>query len=176
MAGLAVLAAVGLFIVVSQASKGPEAVQAPISWTTRDIVLSLDHPVVHGHLTITARAGESSARVGLNAGVPSTAAAQDPVALLSGPAVRVSAWPSGRAATCLAPCELGLGWPLSTCKSGSCTSAFDVTVELEGPGRGSGNRVTVTVAGGVTGALTEHLPDGLTVDLAIDGAVAPGGS
>jgi hypothetical protein len=62
------------------------------------------------------------------------------------------------------------------CESGTCTTAFDVTVELITDGAGIGGSVMLDVAGGATAPLDQRLPDGLVVDLEVEGAIVPGGS
>jgi hypothetical protein len=192
LAGLAALTFVALFISLQQGFKAPEAVPAPVVWTSRDVVLSPDRPVVRGRLTLTAGpAPQSALRVGLNAGVPSTdrelsspgsgaaspSGSAQPAALISGPAVRLTATvASGAPRSCLAPCELELASALD-CDSGTCRIDFDVTVELISDGAAAlGGSVTVGVSGGATGPLDKRLPDGLVVDLAIEGAIVPRGS
>ncbi len=192
LAGLAALAFVALYITLQQTFKAPEAVPAPVVWTSRYVVLSPDRPVVRGQLTLTAGAApQSDLRVGLNSGVPSTegelsppgsgaaspSGSAQPAALISGPTVRLTATvASGAPRSCLAPCELELASALD-CDSGTCRIDFDVTVELISDGAALlGGSVTVGVSGGATAPLDKRLPDGLVVDLAIEGAIVPSGS
>ena len=191
VAGVGVLGFVWLWITLQQAFPAPKAVPAPIAWTSEDVVLSDDRTVAHGRLTLTASAAPSSnVRVGLNAGVPSTDAtvrpsssgptgpseSTAPAALISGAVVRLTASNgSGAPQSCFAPCELQLPWAFD-CESGVCSTAFDVTVDLISDSAGSGGSVTLNVAGGATAPLDQRLPDGLVVDLEVQGAVAPGGS
>ncbi len=190
LAGLAVLGFIWLYVSLQQSYKAPQAVVAPVSWTSRDVVLSPDRPIVHGHLTLTARSGPPTAvRVGLNAGVPSTVAEPSPIgsartstsagvppaALLAGPSVRLtSGISSGSPQSCLAPCELQVP-PQFDCASGSCRISVDVVIELVPRAKASSGAVRVSVAGGASASLDGHLPDGLVIDLALDSPVAPGG-
>ena len=191
VAGLGVLAFVWLWITLQQAFPAPKSVPAPVAWTSEEVVLSDDRSVAHGRLTLTASAApRTGLRVGLNAGVPSTAAtarpsgstlagpseSTAPAALLSGAHVRLTATAaSGAPQSCIAPCELQLPSAFE-CESGTCTTVFDVTVELMADGAGIGRAVTLDVAGGATAPLDKGLPDGLVVDLEVDGAIVPGGS
>ncbi len=191
LAGLTVLAFVALYITLQQSFRAPQAMPAPVAWTSRDVVLSPDRPIVHGRLTLTAKAAPTNdLRVGVNAGVPSTEAERlpsgsgatspsvsaGPAALLAGPLVRLTAATAlGAPQSCLAPCELQLPSELG-CDSGTCRIDFDVTVELIPDSAGIRGSVTVGVAGGATAPLDKRLPDGLVVDLALEGAVVPGGS
>jgi hypothetical protein len=191
LAGLTVLAFVALYITLEQTFKAPQPVLAPVAWTSRDVVLSPDRPIVHGRLTLTAReAPKTDLRVGVNAGVPSTEAVSSPsgsaatspsvdagpAALLAGPSVRLTAaTAAGTPRSCLAPCELQLPSEFE-CGSGTCRIDFDVTVELMSDSLGIGGSVTLGVAGGATAPLDERLPDRLVIDLALDGAIVPAGS
>jgi hypothetical protein len=185
---VAVLGFVCLLISLQRAFPPMQAVPAPVAWTSREVVLSADRSVVHGRLTLTASAApKGDLRVGLNAGVPSTEVAAppsgpgatspsvDPAELLSGPPVRLTAaTASGSPQSCFAPCELQLPSALQ-CDSGTCRIDFDVIVELV-PGSARRGAVTVGVAGGATAPLDKHLPDGIVVDLALEGEIAPTGS
>jgi hypothetical protein len=191
LGALVVLGFVALYLSLQQSFKAPQAVSAPIAWTTHAVVLSADHPIAHGRLTFTAKASPTNdLRVGVNAGVPTTEAqrapsgsaatspsqSDEPAALLSGPVVRLTAATAlGAPQSCLAPCELPLPSQLE-CGSGTCHLDFDVTVELIPDSAGIRGKVTVGVAGGATAPLDKHLPDGLVVELALDGAVISDGS
>jgi hypothetical protein len=160
----AVLIAVGIAFVAWQISSSlnsgyPKPVQAPVSWTSFDVVLSADHPVAHGTISYKLHGGSSSvAGLGVNLGVPqvdrSASASQDVSAVLNGPLVRVTAKSAtGPAGECLGACELYLN---SNCTS-DCTVAFDVTVTLETlPPSGS---VTVRVTGGASATIGKQVPD-----------------
>lgn len=191
LGGLAVLAVVWLYISFQQSYKAPEGVPAQIAWTSHDVVLSPGQRVVRGKLTITASApATSDLSVGVNAGVPSTTAipsptgsgaagptgSPGPAALLSGPSVRVTAETgSGSPQRCTAPCEVRLPSGLG-CDTGTCRVAFDVTIELMSDAINAETSVTVRIAGGATARLGGRLPDGLMVELVLDGGVEPGES
>jgi hypothetical protein len=180
LVGLAALVFVWFYISIAQQFRAPEAVPAPVAWASREVVLSPDHSVVRGRLTLTARdTPEADLRVGLNAGVPAAEALATatgsgvigpqettaPADLLTAPRVRLTAVTgSGAARSCLAPCELVLSSGLD-CVSGTCRVDFAVTVELTPDPSGTRNTVRVDVAGGATAPLGERLPDGLVVDL-----------
>lgn len=193
LGGLAALAFVALYITLQQAFKAPQAVAPPIAWTSRDIVLLPDRPVLIGQLTLTAKGPPTTdLRVGLNAGVPSatavvpsgsgaaipsvSAAPPAPAALLAGPSVRVSVTTAGGTPqSCFAPCELQLSSQFD-CESGTCRITFEVTVEREGETERMLGPVTVGISGGATAPLTERLPVGLDVDLALDSSTVPSGN
>lgn len=191
LAGLGVAVVIWLWISLQQAFPTPQAVSAPVAWTSQQVVLSDDRSFVHGRLTLTARATPGAdLRVGVNAGAPSTdvtarpsgagdttsSATLAPAVLLSGPLVQLTvADASGAPQSCFAPCELQL--PSSfECESGTCGTGFNVTVALITGRVGIGGSVTLDVAGGATAPLDERLPDGLVVDLEVESAIEPRGS
>ena len=173
---LAILAVVGFVAFawwIQQSYPAPKGVAAPVDWSSQTVVLGPDHQVVTGQLTIEAPLFPAEARIGLSVGAPSIrAASAAPGAVLAGPAVRLSATSSGSTISCVAPCALQLGPP--ACSSGSCRMATSVKLELDGDATLLSGPVTLQVAGGVSLPLDEHLPDGLAVDLALEGATAPG--
>ena len=156
----------------------PKGVPAPVAWTTREVVLSPEAPILEGRLTLTTTTPGSpdSLRVGVNAGVAAAGAGTvdaDPRAILTGPAVRLTASAPGTlnpARTCLAPCELDVPEAF-VCSAGECEMTVDVTVELVG-GAADGD-VNVPIAGGLTAPIDLPLLEGLVVDLAIGGAATP---
>jgi hypothetical protein len=174
-AGLAVLAFVGLVIILQQSFKPAQAVPAPVAWTSHEAVLSADVPEIHGRLTLaTTAAPATTLRVGVNAGVPSSDV-HEPGAVLSGPVVLLTATASSATRSCVAPCELEMSSTFA-CSSGRCQITIDITLELVGDGAGLGGGVTVGVAGGTTGKLDSRLPEGLTVDVTLDDTPTPSGS
>jgi hypothetical protein len=174
-AGLAVLAFVGLVIILQQSFKPAHAVPAPVAWMSHEAVLSADVPEIHGRLTLaTTAAPATTLRVGVNAGVPSTEV-HEPGAVLSGPVVLLTATASSATRSCVAPCELEMSSTFA-CTSGRCQITIDITLELVGDGAGLGGAVTVAIAGGTTGKLDSRLPEGLKVDVTLGVTPNPSGS
>lgn len=145
------------------------AVTVPTSWTSHEVVLTADRPSAHGQITFTlpGQVTKPAAALGVNAGVPASTKTSTrspaPAALLSIPAVRLTAvGSSGASMSCLAPCEL----PLSSAGS----RAIDLTIDLLAPTAGAAP-VTITVSGGASASVGGDVPG---VELTIDG-VAPGG-
>lgn len=175
LAILAVVGFTGLAWWIQQSYPAPKGVAAPVDWSSQTVVLGPEHQVVTGQLTIEAHLFPAEARVGLSVGAPSIrAASAAPGAVLAGPAVRLSATTSGTTISCLAPCALQLGPP--ACSAGSCRMATSMKLELDGDATLLSGPVTLQVAGGMSLPLDERLPDGLAVDLALEGATAPSAS
>ncbi len=180
---VAVLGVVALVLSFQSAFPPMREVPASVAWQSHDLVLSDDHAVVHGRLTLSMTgAPTSKLRVGLNAGVPAIApgtapssSTLDPAALLATPSVRLTAvMASGRSEGCYAPCELEL--PLTQQCASACQVDYDIAVELVAGETSTPQVVRIGVAGGATAPLDEHLPEGFKVDLAFDQAATPEGS
>ena len=167
----AVLFGVAAITISNSMGKPPHATTAPVAWATRQVQLSGEHAVVTGRITLEARSIPTDFRVGVNAGVPSIGDLA-PGAALSGPVVRLEATAAGHAASCVAPCELGLASAFecaASSETGGCRMQIDVTVELLAPLDPSGGRVTLTISGGLTGRDAQALATPFTVVVSIDG-------
>lgn len=175
LAILAVVGFIGFAWWIQQSYPAPKGVAAPVDWSSQTVVLGPDRQVVTGQLMIQAALFPAEARVGVSVGAPSIrAASAAPGAVLAGPAVRLSATTSGSTISCLAPCALQLGPP--ACSAGSCRMATSVKLEIDGDPELLSGPVTLQIAGGVSLPLDERLPDGLAVDLALEGATVPSAS
>lgn len=178
---LAVLGVIALGIWFQQQFPEPRGVPAPVAWTAREVVLSDASRVFDGRLTLTSAPGGNGSgvrAVGVNAGVP-TRRLGDPGAepgdIISSPAARLTATSAGemnQSRSCLAPCELELP-PAFVCTATGCEMVVDITVELLGGVGGTNPGVTVEIAGGLTASAESRVLEGLIVDLAIEGSVAP---
>jgi hypothetical protein len=156
----------------------PKGVPAPVAWTTQQVVLSHEAPILEGRLTLTTTAAGStdSLRVGVNAGVASAGTSSvdaDPRAILAGPAARLTASAPASlnpARSCLAPCELDVPEAFA-CSAERCEMTVDVTIELV---RGDlDGEVHLPIAGGLTAPVDSPLLKGLIVDFAIGDATTP---
>jgi hypothetical protein len=181
MAVIAVVVVVGGFILVywsvTSSYRKPQAYQVPVAQQLRTVSLASDRPSTAGRLVIRANGSPSTATVHLTAGVPTraagSAAGKDPADLLVGPDVRVTlALADGQTFTCQAPCELSAPTKFD-CAASPCELAGDLRVDLLGAASEEGAPVTVPIAAGMTGGSNLRLPDGTTVQLDLDGAVAP---
>ena len=174
---LAILAVVGfLFLVwwLGQAYPAPKGVAAPVEWASQTVVLGPDRRIVSGLLTIEVPVFPPEARVGVSVGAPSIpAGSAAPGELLAGPAVRLSMTSAGSTTGCVAPCALHVAQP-PECSAGGCRIATSLTLELDGDAAAMAGPVTLQVAGGLSMPIDEPLPEGLAVDLALEGATAPG--
>lgn len=177
---LAVLGFIALGIWLRQQFPEPRGVPAPMAWTSHEVVLSTQSGALEGRLTLTTAPGRSAGArtVGVNAGVPRRAAgalAGEPGDIISLPAARLTATTVGESAStrsCLAPCELEM--PVSfVCTATDCQMAVDVTVELLAAGAGESGDVMIGIAGGLMAFAESVVLDGLVVNLAIGGSVAP---
>jgi hypothetical protein len=178
---LGILAAIFFAWVVWQVSQSmPEVhpVTAPVSWVTRDVVLSAEEPLVRGQLVLTATSVPTEPlQIGVNAGAPSAEPMAPPGAILAGPTVRI-ATDVGQGqgqGDCFAPCELHIA-PAWSCDPGDCrmVAMFSLglsvdTIEAFGP-------VTIGIAGGVTASLEDGLPPGIQATLELSSDIAPGAS
>ena len=166
-----------LYWSVSSSYRAPKAYPAPVAWEHRTVTLSRDEPSAGGRFSIGANGAQSSATVGVTAGVPKRAAGgpteAGPAALLIAPAVRVTlGLADGQTLSCDAPCELSASTKYD-CTSGGCEVTGAVEVDLLGPDSDEAPSVTVDIAAGMSGSSTQGLPDGTTIDLEIDGAPRP---
>ena len=175
---LAALAVVGFMFLawwIGQSYPAPKGVAAPVQWASQTVVLGPERRVVSGQLTIEVPAFPVEARAGVSAGAPSIpAASAAPGDVLAGPAVRLSATSAGSTISCVAPCALQLSPP--ECGAAACRLTATVTLELRVDAEPIAGAVRIDVAGGLSMPLDERLPDGLAVDLALEGATAPDAS
>lgn len=176
---LAVLALILLAIWFRQQFPEPKGVPATIAWKSQEVVLSAESRFLEGRLTLSARPGISGVQtVGVNVGIPTRQAGElpaEPGDVISSPAARLTARSVGDAnpsRSCLAPCELDV--PVAfACTATGCEMVVDIRVELLGDADGAGGEVTLGIAGGLNASTESRVLEGLVVDLAVDGALAP---
>ena len=151
-------------------------VPAPVSWVTRDVVLSAEEPVVRGQLVLTARSVPTEPlRIGVNAGAPTAEPMASPGAILAGPSVRIATDVSQGQVDCFAPCELQVR-PDWDCDPGDCRMVATFSVVLSVDTAAAFGPVTIGIAGGITASLEDELPPGIQATLELVGDVAPGAS
>jgi hypothetical protein len=187
---LAVLAGLLFAWVVFQlqnAYPAPRGAPAAAVWTLGDVVLSAEHPVVTGRLTIEGSTIPTTGRVGVNALVPSFSGAMPgdgttppntslaPGMAITGPLVRLSATGSGEPSSCVAPCELELPSAFA-CNNGPCRMVVEISVELVSAGTAVSQLVTLEIAGGLTAGLDAQMPATLKAELNVDATSVPSGS
>lgn len=172
---------------LQNAYPAPHAVPAGVVWTLGDVVLSAEHPVVTGRLTIEASTIPTTGRVGVNAAVPSFSGAEPgrgttppdaslaPGMAITGPLVRLTATGSGEPSSCVAPCELELPNDFA-CSNGPCRMVIEIRVELAGEGTVAGQAVTLQIAGGISAGLGAQMSDTLEAELVLGAATIPSGS
>jgi len=176
---LGILAAIFFAWVVWQFSQSmPEVhpVPAPVSWVTRDVVLSAEEPVVRGQLVLTARSVPTEPlRIGVNAGAPTAEPMASPGAILAGPSVRIATEVGQGQDDCFAPCELQVR-PEWDCDPGDCRLVATFSLGLSVDTAGAFGPVTIGIAGGITASLEDELPPGIQATLELVGDVATGAS
>ena len=181
MAVIAVVVVVGGFILlywsITSSYRKPQAYQVPVAQQLRTVSLSSDQRSSAGRLLIRANGSPAAATVNVTAGVPTRAAdsavGKHPADLLVGPDVRVTlALADGQTFTCQAPCELSAPTKFD-CAASPCQLSGDLRIDLQGADSDEPAPVTVPIAAGMTGGSNLRLPDGTTVQVDIDGAVAP---
>jgi len=168
------LGAVFVYYSLSQMFKPPAAVPAPVTYVTQGVVLSVEHPVLHGHLSASAPYDPAhDLTFGVSAGIPDRATqgaaspALDPAVLISSPVVRISAHTGTWSDGCMAPCELRLAQ--QSCDGATCPLDVDLTIELLS-NESASQEIAFDVAAAASTRLDKPLPDGVKLDLALDGA------
>ena len=169
-----VLGAVYVYFSFSQMFKPPEAVPAPVKYVTREVVLSAEHPALYGHLSMSAPYdSEHDLTFGVSAGLPDTgnegagSSGLDPAMIISSPIVRISAQTGTWSDACVAPCELRL--TQQSCDGATCRADVDLTVELLS-NESAGQEIAFDIAAAARTQLGKSLPDGVQLDLGLDGA------
>ena len=175
-AGLVVLLLVIAYLQFRSQFRASEGVPVAVVWDETQVRLSSEQPAMQGRLAIVSpTALASNSRFGITIDVPdpddaSPAAGSDlkPADVLRLPPVRLTVMlGQGTSQSCLAPCELSVAPP--SCTGGACRTDLEVRVERIGAtGASSAGGITVDVAAGVTAALRQQLPAGLSVELTVD--------
>lgn len=174
------------YVQLQSSFRGPQAVPVAAAWQRAAVRLPSDKPAMQGRLSITSGGSlAAGTRLAITAGVPDTDrpasdpdAGVEPADLLRVPVVRLTVTLGpGATLACLAPCELDLSGSIPSCKDARCHSDVGVLVERLDPDAATPpDTVIVDVAGGVTAALRQRLPDATVVTLAVDEPAPSGGS
>ena len=176
---LAIAGVVLLYIQLQSSFRGPEAVSVAAAWQRADLHVPAEGRSATGRLTLTSAGGlEPQSHVAVTVGLPTadvvavpSSPSPAPAAVLRVPSVRLSVAWSGTTLICLAPCEIDLGNALGACPDGACRLDLELQLEsLAVAGAPATGPQVVSLAGGVTAGLRERLPNGLAVDLIVDGA------